>query len=394
MSGLPPIEGFDADPHGIADAYRPVGAGYRQDQQAWLIFRHEDVASLLREPGCRKDPRVAIEGPYGEPLLKGDYSILFMDDPDHSRIRRLVTQAFSKRATEVYRSRTQDIVDQLLDAMTTAIEPVDLISALAVPLPITVIAEILGIDPAHRDDFKRWSDDMALSFDEALGSEESERVARSDVELRRHIAEVIEARRRHPQQDLISALVAAQDADGSRLSDAEAVSVIALLLFGGNTTTTDLIGNGILALLQHPDQLELLRTDPGLIGNAVEEILRYDTSITLAERIPTDPVQIEDSKIDQGEWLCLLLSSANRDPAVHVNPDMFDIRRHPNDHLSFGGGRHYCLGAALARLETQVAIGSLVARFPKLRLAAPQSEPSRKNVPGFHGLRDLRVRLT
>jgi cytochrome P450 len=394
ISGLPPVEEFDAYPHRTAAAYRPrVGAEYRQDQQVWLVFRHRDVATLLRDPTCRKDPRAAVDGPYGEPLLEGDYSILFMDDPDHQRIRRLVTQAFSKRAVEEYRSRTRAIVDQLLDALESTKDAVDLISALAVPLPIVVIAEILGIDPADQDEFKRWSDDMALSFDESLTAEEAERVAFSGAELRGYIAEVIEARRTHPRQDLISALVAAQGADGSSLSDAEAVSVIALLLFGGNTTTTDLIGNGILALLQHPEQLALLQAEPGLLGNTVEEILRYDPSITLAERIPTTSLEVDGSAISQGEWMCLLLSSANRDPAAHTEPEAFDIRRAPINHVSFGGGKHYCLGAALARMETEVAIDSLITRFPNLRLAEPQCEPSRKRVPGFHGLCDLLVRL-
>jgi cytochrome P450 len=169
-SRLPSIERFDADPHRVAAAYRPqVGATYRSDQQVWLAFRHEDITGLLRDPSFRKDPNVAVEGPYGAPLLEGDYSILFMDDPDHRRIRGLVTQAFSRRAVEAYRPRAQAIVDELLDAMATTIEdPVDLMSTFAVPLPVTVIAEILGIDLADRDDFKRWSDDMALSFDETL----------------------------------------------------------------------------------------------------------------------------------------------------------------------------------------------------------------------------------
>ena len=392
---LPPIAEFDADPHRVAAAYRSsVAAAYRADQQAWLVFRHGDVTGLLRDPSFKKDPTAAVDGPYGAPLVEGDYSILFMDDPDHRRLRGLVTQAFSKRAIEAFRPRTQSIVDHLLDAMATTSGPIDLISTFAVPLPITMIAEILGIDPADQADFKRWSDDMALSFDETLSPEEAKRVAASDAELRNYIAEVIKARRANPREDLISELVAAQDTDGSQLSDAEAVSIVALLLFGGNTTTTDLIGNGILALLQHPDQLATLQADPSLIVNAVEEMLRYDSSITLAERIPTRHLEIDGSSIAPGEWLCLLLTSANRDPAVHADPDTFDIGRDPIHHVSFGGGRHLCLGAALARLEAQVAIGSLVARFPQIRLADPSAEPPYKYVPGFHGLSDLRVVLT
>jgi cytochrome P450 len=359
----------------------------------WLVFRHHEVSDLLRDPSFKKDPKVAVEGPYGTPFVENDYSILFMDDPDHRRIRGLVTQAFSKRAVEAYRPRTQAIVDDLLETMASMEDTVDLITTFAVPLPITVIAEILGIDPTDRNDFKRWSDDMALSFDETLSPEEADRVAASEKELRLYIAEVIKARRLRPREDLISDLVAAQDTDGSELSDVEAVSVIALLLFGGNTTTTDLIGNGLLALLQHPRQLAALQADPSLIVNAVEEILRYDTSITLAERIPTTGLEIDGAGIAAGEWLCLLLSSANRDPEVHPDPDVFDIRRDPIRHVSFGGGRHLCLGAALARMEAQIAIGSLVARFPRIRFVNPGAAPSYKYVPGFHGLVVLRVLL-
>ena len=358
-----------------------------------MVFRHQDVSDLLRAPSCRKDPREALEGPYGEPLLLGDYSILFMDDPDHRRIRSLVTQAFSKRAVEAFRPRTQAIADALLGNIARTSDPADLIASFAVPLPIRVIAEILGVDPADQDDFKQWSDDMALSFDETLTPDEAERVTNSADELRGYIAQTIKARRVDAREDLISDLVAAQDADGTQLSDDEAVSVIALLLFGGNATTTDLIGNGILALLQHPEQLAALRAHPDLIDNAVEETLRFDPSVTVAERIPMTRHEIDQSVIAEREWLCLLLSSANRDPAVHPDPDTFDIRRDDIQHVAFGGGRHFCIGSALARMEAQIAIGSLVARFPRLRLAEPNAEPSYKSVPGFRGLSALEVLL-
>ena len=218
-------------------------------------------------------------------------------------------------------------------------------------------------------------------------------MAASDAELREYIAEVIRARRALPRDDLISGLVAVQDADGSQLSDSEAVSAIALLLFAGNATTTDLIGNGLLALLQHLDQLAALQSDPSLIVNAVEEMLRYDPPVVTGDRIATTDVDLDGCPITPGQWLWPVLSSANRDPVVHADPDRLDIRRDPIHHVSFGGGTHLCLGAPLARMETQIAIGSLVARFPRIRLADPSAVPRYKYVPGFHGLADLHVVL-
>jgi cytochrome P450 len=320
--------------------------------------------------------------------------MLFMDDPDHRRIRSLVNQAFSKRATEVLRPRIQAVVDDLLDVMDETSDSVDVVLALAVPLPVTVIGEILGVDSTDQADFKRWSDDMALSFDQTLSPEATARVTASDAEFRDYIAEVIRARRATPRDDLISGLVAARDTDGSQLSDAEAISAIALLLFAGNATTTDLIANGLLALLQNPDQLAALQSDPSLIENTVEEMLRYDPPVVLGDRIATTDFDLNGCPIKSGQWLWAGLSSANRDPAIHADPDLFDIRRDPINHVSFGGGRHLCLGAPLARMETQIAIGSLVSRFPNIRLADPLAAPSYKYVPGFHGLSALHVLLS
>lgn len=387
--------GFVADPHGAAAVHRPIAAAVLDgDMQAWLVLRHVDVAAMLRDPTLKKDPAVALDGPYTQALLATTRSMLFMDDPDHRRLRGLVNQAFSRRATESNRPRIQATVDTLLDAMATTDGPVDLITSLATPFPITVIAEILGIDPGDQADFKRWSDDGALSFDPMLPPDVAERVATSTGELHAYLADAINARRAAPSDDLISALVAAQDADGTQLSDAEAVSSISLLLLAGNITTTDLIGNGVLALLQHPDQLAALLADPSLLPNAVEEMLRFDPPVLATDRIPTADIEVGGCPIAKGQWLWPVLTSANRDPAVHPDPDRFDIRRTDIHHVSFGGGAHLCLGAPLARMETQIAIGSLLARFPKIRLADPTEPPHYKSVPGFRGLADLHVLLS
>jgi cytochrome P450 len=385
---------FDADPHGVAAAHRASSAALYDDvQQAWVVLRHVDVAAMLRDPNLRKNPAAAADGPYTQALLVDDHSMLFMDDPDHRRIRSLVSQAFTKRATEASRPRIQAITDALIDSIDVTTDSVDIVSSLAMPLPIRVIAEILGVDPTDLADFKRWSDDMALSFDPTLSADGAERVAMSDVEFRDYIAGAIRARRSNPHDDLISGLVAAQDEDGSQLSDAEAISAVALLLFAGNATTTDLIANGLFALLQNPDQLTALQSDLSLIANAVEEMLRYDPPIAVGDRIATTDFDLDGCPIKSGQWLWLGLSSANRDPAIHTEPDRFDIPRDPIHQVSFGGGKHLCLGAPLARIETQIAISSLVTRFPHIRLADPYA-PSYKYVPGFHGLADLRVVLT
>lgn len=273
--------------------------------------------------------------------------------------------------------------------------PVVIISWLASPFPITVIAEILGIDPADRGDFKRWSDDAALSFDPMLAPDVAERVATSSVDLRAYLADALRRRRIDPGDDLISTLIAVQDADGDQLSDDEAVSAIALLLLAGNiTTTTDLIGNGLLALLQHPDQLDALRAAPSLIDNAVEEMLRYDPPVLATDRIAMAEMSIGGCPIRKREWIWPVLSSANRDPAMHPAPDRFDTRRENIHHVSFGKGPHLCVGAPLARMEAQIALGSLIKRFTNIALADPAVPLQFKLVPGFRGLIELPVLLS
>lgn len=382
------------DPHGPAMP-RPDEAAlaYAPDLEVFAAFRHADVIHLLRDPAYRKDPANALDGPYTQAMAATMPSLLLMDDPDHRRLRSLLTAAFTRKATERVRPRVQAIVDELLDTMDAGEVPVDLISSYAVPLPIIVISEILGIDAADRDDFKRWSDDIALQFDPLLEPAVAARVAQSRDEMHAYLAQVIEVRRREPADDLISALIAAQDDDGGRVSDAEAVALLRLLLTAGNITTTDLIGNGVLALLRHPDQHRALLADPALVENAVEEMLRYDPPVVATDRIPTSAVSVGGCPVGAGRWILPVLTAANRDAEVHPDPHRFDVHRSDIRHVSFGGGPHLCLGAPLARIEAQVAIGSLVARFPRLRLADTDTPPPRKYTPGFNGLASLGVLL-
>jgi cytochrome P450 len=264
------------------------------------------------------------------------------------------------------------------------------IEAFAGPLPVIVIAEMLGVDPADRRDFKRWSDWQAMSLNPLMTDEQRAAFVQADAELGAYLARVLAERRAGPRDDLISAMIAAEEA-GDQLTDGEIVTMCELLLAAGNVTTTDLIGNGVWLLLRHPDQLRALRDDPALIGNAVEEILRFESPVVQTARIPLRDVEIGGCPIGRGESVVASLAAANRDPGRCPEPDRFDIRRAAIAHQSFGGGAHYCLGAPLARLEAQIAIPTLLRRFPRLRLAGEPLEW--RALPAFRGLAALWVRV-
>jgi cytochrome P450 len=316
-----------------------------------------------------------------------DFSMLFQDPPNHTRLRSLVSKAFTPRAIERLAPRIVEIVDELLAAVATA-DRFDVIETLAVPLPVIVIAEMLGIDPTDRRDFKRWSEWQAMSLNPLLTAAEQTQCAEADAELEAYLQRAIAERRAHPREDLISALIAAKEGD-DQLTDTEIVTMCELLLAAGNVTTTDLIGNGVWCLLRHPDQLQKLRDDPSLIANAVEEILRFESPVVQTARIPTADVKIGGCPMRRGESVLAFLAAANRDPERYPEPDRFDITRKDVHHHSFGGGAHFCLGAPLARLEAQLAIAVLVERFPSLRLA---DEPLEwRALPAFRGLVKLPV---
>jgi hypothetical protein len=256
------------------------------------------------------------------------------------------------------------------------------------PLPTIVIAEMLGVDPADRDDFKRWSDESVLGFNPLITDEERERVIAASTAMDDYLRRASAERRSNPRDDLISALIAVEEA-GDQLSNEEIVTMCSLLLAAGNVTTTDLIGNGVLALLRHPDQLAALRADPSLIKNAVEEMLRFDGPVVQTGRIALSDVEIDGCPVGPGASILTSLAAANHDPAVYPDPDRFDVRREDIHHHAFGGGIHYCLGAPLARLEARIAIDTLVRRFPNLRLAGEPLEWRR--LPSFRGLIQLPV---
>ena len=358
----------------------------------WILSRHDDVDALLRDRTMAADARKAAPGTYMALFARADRepSMLMMDDPDHGRLRGLVSKAFTPRAVEEMRPRIAEIAEELLAAMDGRDRSADIIDDFAGPLPTIVIAEMLGVDPADRADFKRWSDTSVMGFDPLLSPEGMQQVAEASESMDAYLRATIDERRGAPRADLISALIAVEEA-GDALNTQEIVTMCALLLAAGNVTTTDLIGNGVLALLQHPEQLRLLHDDPSLIKQAVEEILRFDSPVVETARIPMSDTEIGGCPVKRGESVLVFLAAANRDPAVYDDPDRFDIRRSDAHHHSFGGGVHYCIGAPLARLEAQIAIPALMSRFPAMRLTAEQLEWRR--LPAFRGVTQLPVQL-
>jgi len=301
--------------------------------------------------------------------------MLDRDPPDHTRLRGLVSKAFTPKALESLRPRIQQIVDGLLDQIERRGE-MDLIEEFAYPLPVIVICEMLGVPVKDHERFKHWGLDIARGLDAIMLPPDSE-VGKRSVSGRRALAEYFRAliaeRRAAPRDDMLSALIAAEEA-GDKLSEEELLASCILLLVAGHETTVNLIGNGTLALLKHPEQLRRLRENPGLIGSAVEELLRYDGPVQRTARIPSEDLVIGGKTIPKGEMVMPFLGAANRDPAQFPDPDRLDITRTDNRHIAFGMGIHFCLGAPLARMEGQIAISTLLRRLPKLALASQLPE--------------------
>lgn len=363
-----------ADPYSIYQRLREE-APVLKDGNTWTLSRYREVAALL--PDRRMSAvRGHLEGLEAEEraryqaLIDVNHDmILFLDPPNHTRLRGLVAQAFSARRIEALRLRIAALVDELLAGIEPG-EPWDLIDRLANPLPGLTIAELIGVPASDQPRFTAWADDYgawlgALQEDPEL----RERANRSAIELSTYLRELVSERRAQPGDDLLSGLIQAEE-EGDKLSEREMISTVFLLLFAGNETTTNLIGNGMLQLLRHTDELARLRADPGLIRTAIEEMLRFDGPVQLTTRNVTEPIELEDGRtIQPGEWIRFVLGAANRDPEQFEDPDRLDIGRRPNRHVTFGHGIHFCLGAPLARAQGQIAIAALVERYPTLALA-------------------------
>jgi cytochrome P450 len=359
--------------------------------RAWIITRYDDVRAALADPRLAKD-WVAHMTPEGfdinaDPVRAYlNRHLLNMDPPDHTRLRRLVVKAFTARRVAALRPRIADITAELLDGMAGSDE-VDLIEAFAFPLPVTVICELIGIPARDRENFREWSGTLLSS----RGTHEQYRAAA--VAMYEYFMKLVAAKRRSPGDDLLSALIAAQEA-GDSLSEHELLAMLFLLLVAGHETTVNLIASGVLALLQHPGELARLRSDPSLVPAAVEELLRYANPLNHAtERFTLEPVTIGGVEIPAREWVVLATSSANHDPAHFPGADRLDVGRDATGHVAFGHGIHYCLGAPLARLEGEIAFGSLLSRFPGLALAVPESSLRWRPSSLIHGLETLPVRL-
>jgi len=343
----------------------------------WVVTRYHDVVELLKEPRLSADDRHfkywkqmrrrAIKNGLADPNAPERPTMLRLDPPDHTRLRSLVSKAFTPRAVERLRARVEEVTEQLLDGVKTRTD-FDVVRELAVPLPVIVIAEMLGIPAADREHFKRWSDALVGFLDPQAGP--GPRAMRQTVEeMRAYVDRVAEERRVAPRDDLLSALVAAEDG-GDRLSMDELYGTVALLLAAGNLTTTHLIGNGLVALLAHPRERERLRDEPGVAPRAVEELLRYDSPVQLTGRIVLEDMTFRGQRLRRGQNVILSLGAANRDAAVFVEPERLDLGRDDVPHLSFSHGPHFCLGAQLARLEAAVALPRLLQRFPRIQHGA------------------------
>jgi cytochrome P450 len=366
---------FIRDPYPYYERLRTTDPMHVSPFGAFVASRHAEVSLVLRDKRFGKDFIERVNRRYGpngmqEPIFRSmSHWMLQQDPPDHTRLRGLVVKAFTARRLEDMRPRIQQVVDQTLDAVIDR-GHMDLIEDFAFRLPVTIICDMLGIPEEHREVFYRSSRDGGRLLDPVpLSRAEIDQANASHAMAQMYFQQLFELRRRNPGNDLTTQLVQAEE-DGSKLSNEELTANIILLFGAGHETTVNLIGNGMLALHRNPDQLTLLKANPSLMANAIEEFLRYDSSVQLTGRVTLEDIEdLGGKKIPKGETVLCLLGSANRDPAVYPDwPEQLDVTRPNVKPLSFGGGIHHCLGAQLARIEAEIAIGTLLRRLPDLRL--------------------------
>src|SRR5271155_2420538 len=354
-----------------------------------LIARYADVVSVLHDHEHFTVRRPEIPFRARIDPFDGAPTILTADPPVHARLRRLVSKAFTPRRVHELEPRIREITTDLLSRATDS-GGVEAMAALANPLPVIVIAEMLGVSANDHAQFKQWSNDLISSFGQDMATGPSPAGLAAKEELRRYLAEAIKQRSAKPADDLISALVTARD-ESDALSENELLAFVVLLLLAGNETTTNLIGNGLLALCRNPEQQNRLRENRELIPKAIEEMLRYDPPVQMTVRMPTAATNVSGTDIPANSLCFILLAAANRDPAHFPQPENFDVARDPNEHVAFGEGIHFCLGAPLARLEGAIAIELMLDKFPRLQLANPQAKLEYRGSMALRGLSELRL---
>jgi cytochrome P450 len=390
--------GFQADPFPFYRRVREAGPARRvvtvRGMEAWLVTRYDDARDALTDPRLSSDLRGATDPRLLEQLPSAERlgamrNMIRLDPPDHTRLRRLVSQAFTARRVAELEPRVQQITDRLLDAIVPA-GRADLIEDFALPLPVTVISELLGVPLTDRDRFQEWTNVMLTRSPDRPDVEVTERAWR---QMWSYLEGLLATKRSRPGDDLLSALIIARDRD-QRLDEDELVAMAFLLLVAGYVTTVNLIGNGIAALLAHPGQLKLLRDDSGLLPGAVEEFLRFDGPVNPGIlRIAAEDLEIGGVRVPRGATVIIATAVADRDPAEFPDADRLDVTRAAGSHLAFGHGIHYCLGAPLARLEGRIAIGTALRRLDDLALAVPYGELSWR-FAGLRGLERLPVTFT
>jgi cytochrome P450 len=383
-------------------AQEPLSSITWKGGNMWLVTSYDDAMTLLKDPRFTMDRRklVPTESRSGgadantaryTPLM-GRPNLLSTDPPDHARLRTLVSKAFTPRMVEQLRPRVQQIVDELLDAG-QARGSIDLVAEFAYPLPITVISDMLGVPASDREQFRSWTQTIVLS--QSVSQEPGQEAAGQEAEQKfmRYIQNLISIKRACPDDDLTSRLVQVEE-QGDMLSEEELITMIFLLITAGHETTATLIANGMLALLEHEEQMELLRADPQLLASAVEELLRYTAPVSLSSpRWALEDIPLHDKVIRKGEMMRCALLAVNTDPQQFADPIVLNILRQENAHLAFGKGIHYCLGAPLARLEGQLAFGTLLRRFPDLRLARDPAQLVWRDAGSLRSLAALPVTL-
>jgi cytochrome P450 len=361
----------------------------------WAVTHYEDCMAVLRNEAVSADPmRSQLFQVVAKTMLGGDSPalelmrnlLLFMDPPDHTRLRTLANAAFSRRAVEELRPRITELVDGLLEGR----DELDLVADFAYPLPVTVIAEMLGVPLSDRETFSAWSRNLVELFGtEEVTTEGTERGNKTILAMNDYFTELTKERRKKPREDLLTAFVEVED-EGERLTHDELLATCLILLIAGHETTANLIGLGTLALLRDPDALSRVRGDPSRVSSAVDELLRYDSPVQFTARTTVAPIEIAGTVIPEAQRVMVILASANRDPNQFADPDRLVLDRSPNPHLAFGGGIHFCLGAPLARLEARIVLEALLDRLPSLRLAPGWSPAYEPNV-AFRALKSLQV---